>query len=229
MIKSCGTEFMKRLILRLYPFLIACYPIFALRNYNILYVDLASILRTLLIVILITAWLWIFAKVLIFHNWDQAGVATSLAMILLLSYGHIHIQSEKIFGEQVRHSVLTIVLGSIFSLGVWLAVRRQSTLEIVRNFLATVGVILILMTTVQSLYYEFGAYRLAKTLSSQESQSISEPSASSKPDIYLIILDAHGRADVLKKKYGYDNSSFLEKLQDMGFYVAKCSQSNYAS
>ena len=221
---------MKPVILRIYPFLIACYPIFALRNYNILYVDLASIFRTLLIAILLTALIWVLSRVLIFHDWDKAGVATSLAMILLLSYGHIFIQSEKIFGEQVRHSVLIITLGSIFILGTWLSVRKPSTLAFVRNFLATVGVILILMTTIQSLYYEYGAYQLARALSKEENQPGSVTSGSaSKPDIYLIVLDAHGRADVLQEKYGYDSSAFLSELKRLGFYVAECSQSNYAS
>jgi hypothetical protein len=47
------------------------------------------------------------------------------------------------------------------------------------------------------------------------------------PDIYYIILDGYGRSDVLKK-YGYDNSDFLNSLRDLGFYVADCAQSNYA-
>jgi hypothetical protein len=48
------------------------------------------------------------------------------------------------------------------------------------------------------------------------------------PDIYYIILDGYGRSDVLKNEYGYDNSEFLNTLQDLGFYIAECSQSNYA-
>jgi hypothetical protein len=32
----------------------------------------------------------------------------------------------------------------------------------------------------------------------------------------------------LKNEYGYDNSDFLNTLQNLGFYVAECSQSNYA-
>jgi len=51
---------------------------------------------------------------------------------------------------------------------------------------------------------------------------------SDPPDIYYIILDGYGRSDVLKNEYGYDNSDFLKALEDLGFYVAECSQSNYA-
>ena len=219
---------MKRLIPRLFPFLIAVYPVLALRNYNILYVDLASIFRTLLIVLLLTVLILVLTKAF-FHDWDRAGIVTSLAMILILSYGHIHIQFERIFGEQVRHSLLAIALGGLFILVTWLVIRNRSTAEIVRSFLSTIAVALTLMVVAQLLYYEYGAYQLGKALTNEESQSNGSPGSTDKPDIYLIVLDAHGRADVLQEKYGYDSTAFLQGLKDLGFYVAECSQSNYAS
>jgi hypothetical protein len=48
------------------------------------------------------------------------------------------------------------------------------------------------------------------------------------PDIYYIVLDGYGRADVLKNEYGYDNSDFLNSLRELGFFIADCSLSNYA-
>jgi hypothetical protein len=48
------------------------------------------------------------------------------------------------------------------------------------------------------------------------------------PDVYFIVLDAYGRADVLQDLFDYDNSEFINELQNMGFYVVQCSQSNYA-
>jgi hypothetical protein len=47
-----------------------------------------------------------------------------------------------------------------------------------------------------------------------------------KPDIYYIILDGYSRADTLEKM-GFDNSSFIHQLENIGFYVADCSISNY--
>ena len=47
------------------------------------------------------------------------------------------------------------------------------------------------------------------------------------PDIYYIILDGYGRADMLKTVYGYDNSPFIKSLQDLGFVVIQDSRSNY--
>ncbi len=36
-----------------------------------------------------------------------------------------------------------------------------------------------------------------------------------------------GSSDLLKANLQYDNSTFISDLEKMGFYVAKCSQSNY--
>jgi hypothetical protein len=221
---------MKQLILNIYPFLIACYPVFALRNYNILYVDLASIIRTLLITIILTGLIWILTNWIVFHDWGKSGILTSITIILIFSYGHIHIESEKYFGEQIRHSYLVIILGSLYFIFVWLATRNPSTSKAVSNFLATVAVVLILMTTSQLLYYEYNTYQAAEALLTQNSQSnVLTSGSDDRPDIYLIVLDAHARADVLREKFNYDSSAFIQELTGMGFYIASCSQSNYAS
>jgi hypothetical protein len=52
--------------------------------------------------------------------------------------------------------------------------------------------------------------------------------AHGKPDIYYIILDSYSRDDMLKKFYHLDNTPFLSQLDQMGFYVARCAQSNYS-
>jgi len=47
------------------------------------------------------------------------------------------------------------------------------------------------------------------------------------PDIYYVILDGYGRADVLEEVYHHDNSGFLDDLAQRGFFVASKSRSNY--
>jgi hypothetical protein len=54
------------------------------------------------------------------------------------------------------------------------------------------------------------------------------PSQASTPDIYYIILDGYGRADMLQTIHGFDNSMFVDALEQRGFVVASDSQSNYA-
>jgi hypothetical protein len=47
------------------------------------------------------------------------------------------------------------------------------------------------------------------------------------PDIYVILLDAYARGDVLNDQFGFDNTPFLDALTDRGFHVAPASHSNY--
>jgi hypothetical protein len=53
------------------------------------------------------------------------------------------------------------------------------------------------------------------------------PIPNQKPDVYYIILDGYSRADVLKILYDYDNSAFINALEQRGFTVASQSRSNY--
>jgi hypothetical protein len=48
------------------------------------------------------------------------------------------------------------------------------------------------------------------------------------PDVYFIILDSYLREDALLEDFSFDNSDFIERLRQMGFYVADCSRSNYS-
>ena len=47
------------------------------------------------------------------------------------------------------------------------------------------------------------------------------------PDIFYIIVDGYGRQDILNELYDFDNSEFIDSLEQRGFYVAQKSMSNY--
>lgn len=52
-------------------------------------------------------------------------------------------------------------------------------------------------------------------------------STSDLPDLYIVVLDAYGRRDVLKTLYGFDDGPFVEGLKARGFQVAEKSRANY--
>ena len=89
-------SFWEKIVLLVYPYLLAYYPIFALRNYNIDYVDLASILRALILVtcgtLLIQA-----ITLLSLRSLEKSSIIVSLIVISFLSYGHIYNLLEKVF------------------------------------------------------------------------------------------------------------------------------------
>jgi hypothetical protein len=52
-------------------------------------------------------------------------------------------------------------------------------------------------------------------------------STGSRPNIYVILADAHARHDILLDWYGYDDTPVLDALESLGFDVAPASRSNY--
>lgn len=82
--------------------------------------------------------------------------------------------------------------------------------------------------------YQFGSFTIGQSGYVQENpahpimagQEVTRM-ADQSPDIYYIILDGYGRADMLQSVHGYDNFPFINELQQRGFVVAHKSQSNY--
>jgi len=68
---------------------------------------------------------------------------------------------------------------------------------------------------------------LNRSQASAAANDLQIPEGSTPPDIYYIILDSYTRDDILQAEFGLDNTPFLNDLTRMGFYVARCSQSNY--
>jgi hypothetical protein len=219
-------------ILLVYPFLLAYYPVFALRNHNIVYVDLSTILRTLILVTAGTAVIAVIAYLLV-RNLEKSSVIVSLIVLLFLSYGHLYILLGSVLGNPVRHRFLAGAEGLIL-LGVTILVLKKDQLaRALSQFLAVASIVLLAMVVFESVRYDIGVSRAISAAAQKEAANEASlthaQSNGNLPDFYLIVLDAHTRSDVLASRFGYDNSSFIRQLGDMGFYVSSCSQSNYAS
>jgi hypothetical protein len=221
---------MKKFLTDIHPLLIAIYPIVALRNFNIIYVDLLSIVRSIGISLLLTSLLWLLLRLFIGRS-DRAGLVTTLAVILFFSYGHVYLQFQAIFGKAIRHSYLTLLFGAIFVLLSVLVLRLQNPRGI-RQFLTVTAISLLGFSILQSASYDIRSYQVNAQAGSERDLVLASQTAAAgreqmMPDIYLIILDAHTRSDVLRNRYDHDDSDFIQGLMEMGFYVAECSQSNY--
>ena len=213
--------------LPLHLFLFAVYPILALLAINISEVDISSGWRPLLLSALVAGFLTLVFYA-VFRDWQRAGFLSTIILILFYSYGHVYIllKGVEINGLFLfRHRTLIPVwIGLGVSL-VWWGSRRSFRAETVTYVLNLVGLFLLILPVFQLTSF---------LLQSQSSQA--EPNTSALrlqtgdnlPDIYYIILDGYGRSDILKDEYSYDNSDFLNTLQDLGFYIAECSLSNYA-
>ena len=215
-------------VLLIYPFLLAYYPIFALRNHNIIYVDISTVLRTL---ILVTAGTIVIGAVtfLFLRNTEKSSIITSLIIILFLSYGQIYNQLENSTGSPIRHGYLVGANLLVLLLVTVLVLKKDQAVRVFSQFLAIVSIVLIATVIYESVRYDFGVYRAIAAARQEEVLNTSYQGTEDLPDFYLIILDGYTRSDVLKARFEYDNANLVQQLIELGFYVANCGQSNYAS
>ncbi|HCC79390.1 MAG: hypothetical protein A2X25_06690 [Chloroflexi bacterium GWB2_49_20] len=209
-----------------YPLLLSAYPVLALFGNNVNEARPDVIVRPLL-VFLAGALVLILLFRLLLRDWHRAAFASCMWIILFATYGHLinYLIDKEI--DIPSHYILSLwlVLAEFF---LWLASRLR-----IKFFQATVSLNLIAAFLLVYPLYQITSYSVGNNLSAWQVHAASvaqqpDPATLDRlPDIYYIILDSYGRADLLQQAYQYDNTAFVSKLEEMGFYVANCSQSNY--
>lgn len=167
---------------------------------------------------------------LVSRDRHRAALLASLGLILFFSYGHVYgsLKAYVLLGEVVgRHRYLALVWATVGIAGaLWIRrVRDPGRLTPSLNVLALV---LLILPSLQ-LVIHGGQITRANLAAERTGDQAPPPQApAAMPDIYYIILDAYARDDILRMSYGLENEPFLRELEARGFYVARCSQSNYA-
>jgi len=151
---------------------------------------------------------------IVFRNLENAGV---LASLLVLAFFYLWPIFDSV--------LIALVVGAVL-LG--LVARRFEMLHIhlvldVCSVLLTGYYLFLFLSNLSSLPLQNYAHLVIPVAGSQSSQI----TAQDRPDIYYIILDAYGRADMLQQIYGFDNSAFIQGLEQRGFVVPPLSRSNY--
>ena len=223
-------NFLKRLVL--YPFLFILDLILILLARNLGQMDPVLALKPLL-------FLWLAAAgglllfYLLFKDWQYAGYLIFLLSFYCLAYGYLirFLQDElSIFGRALDETVFLAICTILFIIlavkKVWLRLGGRTWLVHYLNLVFLIGLL-------------FPALELAQGASEPlfpaedeiEKVEISlgeiTVDCSSTPDIYYLILDGYGRADVLQELFRVDNQSFLDFLNRQGFYIASESYANY--
>lgn len=214
------------------PFLFAVFPILILLGNNIDQVVLSVAIRSLVISVLVAGAILVVLR-LIFQQWSLAAVIASMCLFLFYSYGHFYqwINSLGGIGELVgRHRFMLPLWLGLFTLGVLYARRKRDQIGNTVKLLNFFGIIALILPSIQILYFIYQSRALSisdsKTRAGEGELYFAENQK--PPDIYYFILDTYTRQDVLLESFDYDNSEFLRNLEELGFYVADCSRSNYA-
>ncbi len=218
-----------------HPLLVTLYAPLGLGVHNIGQIPMSLLGRPLILSGLLAIIVLLICRAFL-RNWQMAGVVATIIIILFLSYGHFYNFLDGLeFGGFVigRHRYLVAVWLVVACVGIWWATRKPRNYSSFTSTLNLISVILLAMPIAQLVYYEVRSTGVQNTevVEPKETEvmyQVQQPTTGPLRDVYYIVLDAYGRSDILSNILGYDNSAFLQRLQEMGFYVVDCAQSNYA-
>lgn len=212
-----------------HPVLYAIYTVLALFTHNLGEIVFPVIIRPLSLVVLF-ALIVLGIYQLIFKNWDKAGLIASWSLLLFSTYGHNYELLRGFgLGESIgRHRFLLAFWAVLFFLGLIYFSWKVKDAKPLTNILNVISVTLVMFSLLSMGQYYFVRSRSEATYEiNLDELDLSLDVPQNPPDIYYIILDGYTRSDVLMERFGYDNSNFLMGLENLGFYIADCSRSNY--
>jgi len=211
-----------------HPFLFAVFPVLFLYAHNATLIPPGEIVMPLVIVTGFSLCTTLLLTLLV-RDRMKCAVILSLFLLLFFSYGHV-IRALPNFHFTVKslnlgpdEFVFPVWCGLLF-LGTYATIGTRRSLHTLTRVLNVAAVVLVTIQLAGAMYAfasrpTTAVVRQITTADSAHAQVL--------PDIYYIVLDGYGRADVLKEIYNYDNSEFLDFLQEKGFQVANDSRANY--
>src|SRR5258706_1728850 len=214
--------------LPLYPLFAGIYPILALLSYNIGQVKFEAGIRSIFFSVLIILALLVLTK-LVYRDWHRAAVVIAGLALLFFTYGDVY---DLILAKWKIPNLTTwmLVIWAVFGCAVlFVGTLRKVHFEAAAFTLNVITLGLLIYPTAQIIQEPF---KKSANLSKEpffESQDLHISGGKALPDIYYIMPEDYGRVDLLKSKFDIDISLFMQHLRDMGFYIAECSQSNYAT
>jgi hypothetical protein len=215
-----------------HPLLFSLFPALTLLAHNITQVKYNVALRSLAVSFIGVALLFLLLR-WICRDWKRAAILTALGLAWFGSYGQIYsaLKNVHIAGFLLgRHVLFLPVWLLTLALAVWWAAKKLKDTAGVTLALNVIALAILIVPLAQITRFELRARQAwqNRTQVSAATEAIHIPDGTTPPDIYYIILDSYTRDDILLAEFGYDNTPFLDDLTRMGFYVARCSQSNYA-
>jgi hypothetical protein len=160
---------------------------------------------------------------LVLRRWDRAGLVVAFALLLFRT-------------ADVVGSIATIFLAIGAAAVVALTIRQLRVADGLRRatrVLNTLASALMVVMVVNVAISARGGEILEDlspgidlgTLEGKPAaERIFDPS---RPDVYVIMLDGYPRRDTLDRLFDFDNSSFIQGLEERGLNVAERSRSNY--
>ncbi len=210
----------------MHTYIFSVLPIIQLYFQNCLEFNLWHILGTIGIFCLINASLY--HGLSFFLKKHRSAIAILISLWWVVFWFAIPAARYLLGGFEIPASIaaykwfiaLLLSVSALGILGVFLVYFRQYCDAINKGF-RVFGVLALAVVTVSGLTQ----FQKVENVSLPEGGLAS--SDQSYPNVYHIILDAYTNYDILKEEYNYDNASFYQALEDLGFVCFRSSHSNY--
>ncbi len=211
-----------------HPFLFASYASLSLISANL--GETGGLSGRLVAIALLLAGLVYLAIWLFTREWTRSGLIASAAVLLFFSYGHVlNVLGTLLPAVNLAGPILMLWLGIFAGCVYW--VRRAAAVPSQLTTGLTVAAAVLNLFQLYPIATYSGRQVTLQEAAAEYAVPIELGAASqmdqARPDIYYIILDAYGRADVLQSVYSYDNSDFIEGLSRRGFQVDSQAVANY--
>ncbi len=217
--------------LPIHPFLFAMYPLVFLYANNAGNTDLEVLTRPVLTVAIVTVCLVILCWAIVRDMRVACSMASTAVIAFFILWSPITkdllVADVAIPGwSPVIPKIAYIAIVSILIF--WFGFKRPSPLPVTFAFNATafamiVMALLPLRTELSAKFEADGPRTVASLVVEPDPEGPMGP----RPNVFFIILDAYGRRDVLLDEFDYDNSPFLNSMQEKGFFVVPKSQADY--
>lgn len=211
----------------LHTFFIGIFPCLALFTANISQINGLGISLSLLLSVLFTLISFVVFR-LIIRNTINAAFITSLFLVFFFSYGHLYNFLSGLHLKNItlaHHSIILFLGLIILSAGFLIAYKQKIQINL-HKILNLAGTILILFQVflITKFYFQI----ITSTYENKASEYIEiRQSQQNYPDVYYIILDSYASEEILRERYGFDNSAFLSSLRELGFYIPDNGKANY--
>ena len=217
-------------VISFHPLILASFPVLFLAAQNVDEVTALPVLSALVVAIggtaLVMLLLWLLVR-----DMTKMSVTVSVLLLVFFSFGHIRdaLQGTTVAGVVInQHRVLLPVAGVVAISAICSILRYRGNLVPVVHVTAMLASLLVIFNLSVMTLYTLQSSIPVTDVGLIGSESKTPGSRFGElPDIYYIILDGYGRADVLNQTHDFNNSDFIEFLTESGFYVADKSQSNY--
>ena len=225
------STFLARLLeIPLHPWLVFAFPILSLLAWNIAELYAVQAGRSLLISLLVCTILWA-GLYGVLRDGERAALLTSLAGVLIFTYGHLYdVIEDRTLASFVigRHRYLLAGWVGLLAIAAQLVSRWRGPARPLTKLVNGMAIVLVAMPLVSLTSFYAAALRPSSARATRlPSVSLSLDPGEPAPDIYYIILDGYARDDYMQADFDFDNSEFIEYLEDQGFYVASRARSNH--